>query len=58
MDATAVKQRTELQQAQAKFMLLLETDRTSAEFDRLYTEVDEALTRLMDLESAAGDRAS
>lgn len=58
MDATAVAQRTDMREVKAKFMLLLETARTSAEFERLYMEVDEALTRLMEFESSGGDSAT
>lgn len=47
MNTTLVIRRAELDRLEEKFMSLLNVERTSAEFARLYAEVDEQLTMLV-----------
>lgn len=59
MATVAVKGKTRLEQAKVaevreKFLQLLAADRSSAEFERLYREVDAALDELVAAEPPAG----
>ncbi|MBO8141667.1 MAG: hypothetical protein H0Z37_05720 [Firmicutes bacterium] len=47
MGAVLVAERMEMEKVKEKFFRLLDTDRTSAEFERLYREVDAALAELV-----------